>query len=88
MSIDELWDAVCRNDQDKMKAYYENGGETNLRYPKFRTNHSLIMGAFRNGNYDMCELLISYGETVTPEEELELDVPKLRLVQMLGLMEK
>ena len=86
MTIDELWMAVCSDDRDAVREYYENGGEKNLRYDKFGHENSLIMGAFRNGHFDMCELLISFGETVTQDEEVELDVPKIRLARMLGLI--
>ena len=84
MTIDELWTAVCSNDQAAIKKYYENGGEKNLRYHHFNREHSLIMGAFRNGHMAMCELLISYGETITKDEEDELGIPKLKLIRMLG----
>ena len=86
MSIDELWEAVCSNDQSIVRNYYESGGEKNLRCSRFGHDNSLIMGAFRNGHLDMCELLISYGETITSDEEKELDVPKLKLIKMLGLV--
>ena len=85
MTIDELWTAVCSDDRDAVKKYYENCGERNLRYHKFGKEHSLVMGAFRNGHMEMCELLISYGETVTKDEENELGIPKLKLIKMLGL---
>ena len=86
MTIDDLWEAVCSDDRSIVRNYYKNGGTKNLRYPKFGHEHSLIMGAFRNENYDMYKLLISYGETITSSEESELDIPKLKLVKKLGLI--
>ena len=85
--VDELWSAVCGNDQKTIREYFENGGERNLRYRAFGRDHSLIMGAYRNGHMDMCELLISYGETVTDEEKEELLAPekRRRLIGMLGI---
>lgn len=87
MTIDELWTAVCSNDKETVRAYFENGGERNLRYSAFGEQHSFVMGAYRNGFMDMCELLIGYGETVTDEEREELMEPEKRrkLISMLGL---
>lgn len=68
-----LWDAVCNNRFKVVKNYFESGKEPNKRYPRFGKMHSLIMGALRNGNKDMVELLQSYGETVLPEEQDEYD---------------
>lgn len=62
--LENLWTAVCCNDIEFMKNYYENGGTPNKRYNSFGDNHSLIMGALRNKNYNMVELLIQNGETL------------------------
>ena len=70
---EELWTAVCSNDIDKVKEYFEKGGETNLRYNRFDRDNSLIMGALRNGNTEMVELLKQYGEEILPNEQWEYD---------------
>lgn len=69
--ISDLWTAVCNDDRDYMTQYYSNGGEPNRRYCAFRRNNSLIMGAFRNRNYEMVKLLQENGETVEPYEAEE-----------------
>ena len=86
-SVDELWPAACSNDQKTIREYFDNGGQRNLRYRAFGRDHSLIMGAYRNGFMDMCELLISYGETVTDAEKGELLEPERRrkLIGMMGI---
>ena len=66
--LENLWTAVCCNDLNYIKKYYTNGGESNRRYNKFNNDNSLIMGALRNKNYDMVEILKQNGETILKEE--------------------
>lgn len=66
--LENLWTAVCCNDLNYMKNYYADGGEPNRRYNKFNNDNSLIMGALRNKNYKMVELLKQNGETILKEE--------------------
>ena len=66
--LENLWIAVCCNDIEFMKNYYANGGTPNKRYKKFNYDNSLIMGALRNKNYDMVDLLIRNGETLVAGE--------------------
>lgn len=67
----ELWTAVCLNDIPTVKNYFSSGGQINQRYWKFGTNHSLIIGAVRNGYVEMVRLLRRYGETIEEHEEDE-----------------
>ena len=83
--IEGLWTAACSNDQELIKKYFTNTDERNIRYHRFGHDHSLIMGAFRNGHMDMCKLLIGFGETITDEERAEIMDPKQQLREMLGL---
>ena len=69
--MEELWTAVCSGDQPAVTRYFENGGEANIRYFRFGEEHSLIMGAVRNGQVEMVRLLRSYGEEIAPYEEAE-----------------
>lgn len=62
--LDDLWIAVCTNDIKFMQDYYSNGGVANKRYTKNNTKSSLIMGALRNKNFNMVELLKQNGETL------------------------
>lgn len=79
-----LWTNVCSNRINAVKKYFENGGKTNLRYNRFDKDNSLIMGALRNGNIEMVELLKSYGETILPSEKQEYKLE----VKRQGLKEK
>lgn len=62
--IENLWTAVCSNDIEFIQNYYASGGTPNKRY----NNNSLIMGALRNGNYNMVELLKQNNETLIAGE--------------------
>ena len=66
-----LWAAACSGDIDTLKAYYENGGKIGRRYFKFGIAHSLIAGAFRNGQIDTVKYLQSVGETMEGTAEHE-----------------
>lgn len=72
MNMDKLWGYACSGESENLKEYYENGGETNRRYFKFNRYHSLIAGAYRNGNIETVKYLVSVGETITAEEETEI----------------
>lgn len=72
MSINALWAAACTGDNVMLSDYYAAGGVKNRRYLRFNTNHSLIAGAFRNGNIDTVDLLLQNGETVMEHERREL----------------
>lgn len=73
LTIDELWMAACSGDNTTLENYYDNGGEINRRYFKFGKSHSLIAGAYRNGNFETVELLQKYGEQPEEHERDELN---------------
>ena len=85
-TIDELWVYACCGNTNKLKDYYNNNGETNRRYSAFNTEHSLIMGAFRNNQYDAVEYLMSVGETLTEKEKEEMLVEYRRINVMSKLL--
>lgn len=67
--FENLWSAVCNNIQWYVKNYFNKHlGEPNQRYDRFGYKNSLIMGALRNNNYDMVNLLKSFGETILVDE--------------------
>lgn len=70
-SIDDLWTYACGGEIDKLKEYYDNGGKPNRKYHRFDHDHSLIMGALRNAEYETVDFLKQNGETISPEEEYE-----------------
>ena len=72
MLIYKLWEYVCNGDIEKLKKYYSEHNEINRRYCRFNKEHSLIMGALRNNQFETVEYLISVGETITNEEKEQI----------------
>lgn len=71
-NINELWEAACSGDVEALKAYYTNGGEINRRYYRFGKYHSLIAGAYRNGNFATVKYLYEVGEIPEEHEKQEI----------------
>ena len=71
VNIENLWSYACSGNLEKLKKYFENGGEVNRRYSKFNQEHSLIAGAYRNKQHNTVNFLLSVGETITLEEAEE-----------------
>lgn len=84
--IEKLWEYVCRGDTEGLKGYFqEDFGVINRRYNKFGESHSLIMGAFRNNQFETVRFLVSIGETITTEEHLELQ-SKLQRIEIMKML--
>ncbi len=83
--INKLWEYACSGNIEELKKYYDNGGSVNNRYIKFGEGHSLIMGAFRNNQFDTVEYLMSVGEEISPKEydEIQTEMRKLDIMQRL-----
>ena len=85
-TTEKLWEAACSGDIETLKQYYRvEAKKINVRYSKFGKEHSLIMGAFRNNQYEVVDYLISVGETVTAEEkeEMETELKRVRYMEIL-----
>lgn len=83
--INKLWEHACSGNIEELKKYYDNGGSVNNRYFKFGEGHSLIMGAFRNNQFDTVEYLMSVGEELSQKEyeELQTEMRKQNIMQRL-----
>ena len=83
--INKLWEYACSGNIEELKKYYDNGGSVNNRYIKFGEGHSLIMGAFRNNQFDTVEYLMSVGEEISPKEydEIQTEMRKQDIMQRL-----
>lgn len=83
--INKLWEYACCGNIQELKRYYENGGSVNNRYFKFGEEHSLIMGAFRNNQFETVEYLMSVGEEITSKEyeEIQTEMRKQDILQRL-----
>ena len=83
--VNLLWEYACSGNIEKLKEHYNNGGSVHNNYFKFGEVHSLIMGAFRNNQFDTVEYLMSVGEEITPKErrEIETEMRKRDIMQRL-----
>lgn len=83
--INKLWEHACSGNIEELKKYYDNGGSVNNRYFKFGEGHSLIMGAFRNNQFDTVEYLMSVGEELSQKEyeEIQTEMRKQNIMQRL-----
>ena len=70
--IQKLWEYACSGDIENLKKYYDEGGCVNSRYFKFGIEHSIVMGAFRNNQFETVDYLISVGEGITQTEQNKL----------------
>lgn len=75
MEVKALWNYACEGNIRKLKRYYKSGGTKNIRFRERKKEHSLIAGAYRNGQTETVKYLLSIGETITEQEE-----PKLRTI--------
>ena len=67
--LNNMWTAVCSNDLNYVKnAFNKNMIKPNTRYQTGTGKHSLIMGALRNNNFEMVDLLKSFGEKIQKSE--------------------
>ncbi len=86
-NIEKLWEYSCSGDIEALKKHFSlNRSELNKRYSKFGREHSLIMGVFRNNQFETVEYLMSVGETVTAEEKKEInkELKRIELLRRLG----
>lgn len=72
MEVKALWNYACEGNIRKLKRYYKSGGTKNLRFRERKQEHSLIAGAYRNGQKETVKYLLSIGETITEQEEAKL----------------
>ena len=69
---EKLFEYACSGNIDKLKEHYEGGGTVGNSINRFGNEHSLIMGAFRNDQFDTVEYLLGIGEKPTPKEQEEI----------------
>lgn len=68
-NLELMWSAVCSDNKDLVQKLISSGSvKPNTRYKRFGHSNSFIMGALRNYNYDMVDLLKSLGETIMRNE--------------------
>lgn len=83
---ENLWGAACTGEIETLSKYYEGGGKVGRRYEKFGISHSLIAGAYRNGEFDTVRYLLKVGESLE-EHETDIDLNILHLDNVIRAAE-
>lgn len=85
--IGKLWEYACSGENEKLQEYYNNGGKVNRRYRACGKYHSLIAGAYRNGNIETVMMLIDNGETIQPEEQTEINLSNIYMENLMMVID-
>ncbi len=65
-----LFELACAGDIEALAVLYQKGVSMDVRYSRFGEEHSLIMGTFRNRQWDTVRWLLAHGARLTrPEQE-------------------
>ncbi len=82
MTAEKLFELACAGDTETLEELYRNGQHLDVAYEKFWEEHSLIMGAFRNRQWDTVRWLLGCGARLTPAEQEEINgrYQKMRLI--------
>lgn len=83
----KLWEAACSGEIEPLKEYYENGEKIGRTWLKFGSYHSLVAGAWRNGNYETVRYLLSVGEKPLDKEREEINLRALYLDDIITAAE-
>ena len=76
---EQLFGLACSGNIKALKDYWNGEGDLNVTYERFGKEHSLIMGAFRNQQYDTVRWLKNHGCRLTDEEQDEINVEYMRI---------
>ena len=87
MTAEKLFELACAGDTETLKELYRNGQRLDVAYEKFGEEHSLIMGAFRNRQWDMVRWLLGCGARLTPAEQKEIN-SRYQEMRLIAEMQK
>lgn len=63
INIEKLFSYACSGDIEKLKEYYQSEeAVTGRTFRQFGKEHSLVMGAFRNDQFETVEFLLEMGK--------------------------
>ena len=71
-NTEQLFGLACSGNIKALEDYWNGEGDLHVTYQKFGKEHSLIMGALRNNQFETVEYLINVGETITDEEKEQI----------------
>lgn len=77
-NTEQLFGLACSGNIETLEEYWNGEGDLNITYSKFGKEHSLIMGAFRNQQYDTVRFLQKHGCRLTEEEQDEINMEYYR----------
>lgn len=86
-NVEQVFGLACSGNNKALEEYWNEDGDLNVRYEKFGKEHSLIMGAFRNQQYDTVEWLRAHGCSMIDEEREEIRREYDRIKTIKALME-
>ena len=72
-TAETLFELACAGDTDTLDKLYQNGASMDVHYSRFGEEHSLIMGAFRNRQWDTVRWLLAHGARLTKAEQEEVN---------------
>ncbi len=73
MTAEKLFELACAGNTEALEELYRNGQSLDVAYEKFGEEHSLIMGAFRNRQWNTVRWLLDSGARLTPAEQAEIN---------------
>lgn len=73
MTEERLFECACSGETDDLEAHLKSGGSLDVAYEKFERENSLLMGAFRNRQWDTVMWLLGNGAGLTGTEQDEVN---------------
>lgn len=83
MTAEKLFELACAGETETLRELYQNRQRLDVTYEKFGKEHSLIMGAFRNRQWDTARWLLGSGAKLTLAEQAEINdrYQEMRLIK-------
>lgn len=83
MTAEKLFELACAGKIETLRELYQNGQRIDVTHEKFGKEHSLIMGAFRNRQWDTARWLLGSGAKLTLAERVEINdrYQEMRLIE-------
>ena len=85
-NTEQLFGLACSGNIKALEDYWNGEGDLSVTYQKFGKEHSLIMGAFRNQQYDTVRWLKNHGCRLTHEEldEINMEYLRIKTIELLA----
>ena len=85
-NIEQLFGLACSGNIKALKEYWDGEGDLNITYERFGKEHSLIMGAFRNQQYDTVRWLKNHGCRLTQDEQdkINMEFMEIKTIALLA----